>query len=334
MSRVLITGGAGFIGYHLAKRLSEQNHTVVVCDNFLNGKLDDELQDLLEKYNNCELVNCDLTNKEDLKKLGGNYDYVYHLAALVGVKYAIEIPERVLRDNVVSTINILDWFLGSESERILFTSSAETYSIITEHYTLPIPTSEDVPLIIDDVFNPRYSYKVSKIMGELLFINYARAHDMNMSILRYHNIYGPRMGFVHVIPELSMRILRRENPFQLYEPSQTRAFCYVGDAVEATIKVADSEMASSEIINIGSDTEEITIGDLAAKLFEISGFSPVVKPLPPPLGSPDRRCPDISKLRSMTKFEPKISLDEGLKRTFQWYRRYFERNEVMSKCKQ
>lgn len=323
---MLITGGAGFIGYHLAKCLSKQNHTVTICDNFLTGKLDNELQDLLEKHSNCELVNCDLTNKEELKKLGGSYNYVYHLAALVGVEYATEVPEKVLRDNILSTINILDWFLESESERILFSSSCETYSASIEHYILPIPTPEDVPLIIDDAFNPRYSYKASKILGELLFINYARAHNIHMSIMRYHNVYGPRMGFKHVIPELSMRILNRENPCKLYSPNQSRAFCYVEDVVEATIKVAESEKASSEIINIGHDAEEISMSDLALKLFKIAGFFPAIKPLPPPPGSPDRRCPNIDKLRSMTRFEPKVSLDEGLRRTFQWYQRYFERS--------
>ncbi|MFC1992241.1 NAD-dependent epimerase/dehydratase family protein [Chloroflexota bacterium] len=324
MSRILITGGAGFIGYHLAKRLSEQNHTVIICDNFLRGKLDNDLQDLLEKYDNCELVNCDLANKEGLKNLGGSYNYVYHLAALMSVKYATEMPEKVLRDNVLSTINILDWFLESKSGRILFSSTSETYSAAIEHYTLPIPTPEDVPLIIDDAFNPRYSYKASKILGELLFINYARAHNINMSIMRYHNIYGPRMGFEHVISELSMRILNQENPFKLYSPNQSRAFCYVEDAVDATIKVAESEKASSEIINIGNDAEEISISTLASKLFKVAGFFPEVEPLPSPPGSPDRRCPAINKLRDVTGFKPKIALDEGLPRTFEWYRKHYE----------
>ena len=322
--KILITGGAGFIGYHLCKQLAREGHEIVICDNFFRGKLDNDLKTLLESHDNCKLLECDFTNKDEVKKLDSGYDYIYHLAAIMSVKYANEIPEKVLTANILSTINILDWFVESGNGRILFSSTSEVYAGSAKYYNLPIPTPENVPLSIEDVFNPRYSYAGSKILGELLFINYARAYDIDMRIVRYHNIYGPRMGFEHVIPQLSMRTLRRENPFNIFGIEQTRAFCYVDDAVDATMRVMASEKTRAEIINIGNDREEILISDLAQKLFQISNFHPTIEPLPAPKGSTERRCPNIDKLRQLTDFDPTISLNEGLLKTFEWYRRHFE----------
>jgi UDP-glucose 4-epimerase/UDP-glucuronate decarboxylase len=328
--KILITGGAGFIGYHLCRRLAKEGHEITICDNFSRGKLDNDLKTLLESYDNCKLLECDLANKDEVKKLGRGYDYIYDAAAIVSVKYANEIPEKVLKANILSTINILDWFVETGNGRILFSSTGEVYAGSAKCYNLPIPTPENVPLTIEDVFNPRYSYAGSKILGELLFINYARAYGIDMRIVRYHNIYGPRMGFQHVIPELSMRILRRENPCKIYGTNQTRAFCYVDDAIEATIRLMASEKARAEIINIGNDKEEILISALAQKLFEIGNFHPTIEPLPAPGGSTERRCPNIDKLRKLTGFDPAISLREGLLETFDWYRKHFEATSNVS----
>jgi UDP-glucose 4-epimerase/UDP-glucuronate decarboxylase len=314
---ILITGGAGFIGYHLAKRLVASGHRVTLLDNFFRGKADSELKSLLKHEDCCELVTGDLTGVEVFEKLHHDYSQVYHLAALMSVKYATEIPHKMLRDNIISTINILDWFAKKGTGKILLSSTSETYS--TGIHPLPVPTPENVPLVIDDVFNPRYSYKGSKIVSEMLFASYARAYNIDMSIVRYHNIYGPRMGYEHVIPELSVRILNREEPFKVFSPEQTRAFCYVEDAIDATLKVMSCPQARSQIVNIGNDTEEIKIKDLAVRLLDIAGYHPAVEYLPPPSGSPDRRCPDINKLKKLTGFQPAVSLNEGLSRTFMWY---------------
>jgi len=321
----LITGGAGFIGYHLASNLLDNGARVTLLDNFSRGKADADLKALLKQGNHCKMVMGDLTEKETLKSLGDDYDLVYHLAALMSVKYATEIPHRMIRDNILSTINVLDWFSERRKGRILLSSTSETYS--TGIYPLPVPTSENVPLIVDDVFNPRYSYKGSKILSEMLFANYAKAFSIDMTIVRYHNIYGPRMGYEHVIPELSMRILRREDPFKVYSPGQTRAFCYVDDAVDATIKVMSCPKAASQIINVGNDSEEIRIGELVLKLLNMVDYHPTVEFLPPPPGSPDRRCPDIGKLKGLTDFSPRVALDDGLLKTYRWYEARYKEEE-------
>ncbi|MFC2070982.1 NAD-dependent epimerase/dehydratase family protein, partial [Chloroflexota bacterium] len=274
MKNILVTGGAGFIGFQVSRHLAKEGHAVTICDNLSRGRLDNELQQFLDNHENCRFINCDLTDKSQMAKLGSGYDYVYHFAAIIGVIYTNEIPEKVLKTNTLITINLLDWFIENKCSKILFSSTSEVYAGSAKCYDLPIPTPENVPLTIEDVYNSRYSYAGSKILGELLFINYARAYDIDMSIVRYHNVYGPRMGFEHVIPELSMRIMKREDPFKLYGPEQTRAFCYIDDAVRATIKIMETPQAKLEIFNIGNDAEEIQIRHLASKLLEIADFSP------------------------------------------------------------
>lgn len=128
------------------------------------------------------------------------------------------------------------------------------------------------------------------------------------------------MGFVHVIPEFSLRLLRNENPFKIYGSEQTRTFCYVDDAVASTIGVMESDGANFEVVNIGDDKNEIIIKDLARKLFEIADYYPEIEDMPSPIGSINRRCPTIAKLKKLVGYSPKVNLDEGLFRTYNWYK--------------
>lgn len=318
MARVLITGGAGFIGYHLARDLVSRGYTVTLIDNLFRGRQDAELLGLLNNQS-VSLVPLDLTIQGALASLTESYDQVYHLAAVNGTRYFYEMPHEVLRVNLLTTINLLDWLSQGRGEKVLFASSSETYSGSQRLLDIPIPTPENVPLAIDDIFNPRFSYAASKIAGELLFIHYARKYGFKMSIVRYHNVYGPRMGFEHVIPQLTERILRREDPLALHGSRNSRSFCYVTDAVEASARVMENATTDGKVLNVGNDKEEITILELAKRLVEISNFHPQVVELPAPPGSTDRRCPDISAIRALTGYEPKVSLDAGLKETFAWY---------------
>ncbi|MEK6946967.1 MAG: SDR family NAD(P)-dependent oxidoreductase [Nanoarchaeota archaeon] len=323
LKRVLITGGAGFIGFHLARNLANQEYDVTIADNLFRGKMDSELKNLISNKN-VSFIQCDLTKIKDLKKLGYSYDYVYHLASINGTKYFYEIPHIVLKVNMLCAINILDWFLNNKNKnkKILFSSSSETYAGTLRRYGIKIPTREDVPLTIEDVKNPRWSYGGSKIIGELLFTNYAKKNNFRMSIVRYHNIYGERMGFEHVIPQFCLRILDKEIPFKIFGGTETRAFCYFSDAIRATQMVMEEDGADGEIINIGNSDEEITMKDLAIKLFKISKVNPKLYIKKAPKGSVTRRCPNISKLNRLTGFTPKVNLDEGLKKTFEWYKEY------------
>ncbi|MBU0662309.1 MAG: SDR family NAD(P)-dependent oxidoreductase [Candidatus Diapherotrites archaeon] len=318
----LVTGGAGFIGLHLSAALAEQNKAVTIADNLSRGKMDPELK-LLAERDNVEFIEADLTNPAGLMKLGKpeNFDFVYHLAAINGTRYFYEKPEQVLRVNILSAINILDWFSAQKKNRskIVFSSSSEAYAGGVSLGVSKIPTPETAPLVIEDVTNPRWSYGGSKIAGELLFMNYARHYGFPLSIVRYHNIYGPRMGNDHVIPEFIMRAAKDENPFKIQGGEQTRAFCFVDDAVRATILVAESEKTNNEIIHIGNNLEEIKISELAKKIIAAAGSNAEIETTDMPEGSVMRRCPDITKLRTLTGYEPGIMLDAGLKKTAEWY---------------
>lgn len=317
--KVLVTGGAGFIGYHLAKSLAEEEYEVTLCDNLFRGKMDSDLKALCE-LGNVKFINCDLTRRDDLDRLGKNYEQIYHLAAINGTKYFYEMPQTVLRVNILALINLVDWLSETNCGKILFSSSSEVYAGTARAFGVPVPTPEDVCLTVDDVYNPRLSYAGSKIIGELFLINCAKMYNFDMTIVRYHNIYGPRMGYEHVIPEFCMRIISKDDPFRIYGADPSRAFCYVDDAVRATKLLMESKKANNKIIHVGNPREEITIMDLANRMFSLFSFHPSVEVLPSPQGSVSRRCPDISKLTRLTDYEPKVDLVQGLRQTFHWYR--------------
>ena len=323
MKKVLVTGGAGFIGYHLSKHLAKEGNEVTIVDNLFRGKMDNELKELIG-MENVKYIGADLTDYNSFEKLDVYFDYVYHLAAINGTRYFYEIPNKVLRTNILSTINILDWFVKSECKKILFSSSSETYAGAMRKSRLPIPTPEDVPLCIEDVKNSRWSYAGSKIIGELLFINYAKKYDFNMTIVRYHNIYGPRMGYEHVIPEFLLRIYKKMDPFPVYG-NTSRAFCYIDDAIEATELVMKNKNCNGEVLNIGNDLEEINMVDLAKTMFKILNYNAKIDIKSTPEGSVDRRCPNINKLKTLTGYKPKISLKEGIELTHKYYHRYFKK---------
>ncbi len=232
-------------------------------------------------------------------------------------------PEKLLKINILSTINFLEWISNTNCKNIAFSSSSEVYAGTISRYHEQIPTPETVPLCIDDIFNPRFSYGGSKIIGELLMINYTKKFDMTCKIIRYHNIYGPRMGYEHVIPEFCTRILKQEDPFKIYGGNQTRAFCYVDDAVKASVMIMEKSGNQTEIFHVGNEDGEITIQTLADKLFSIVKFHPKVEKLPPPQGSVERRCPLTTKLKNLG-FTPIVKIEEGLEKTFSWYKSNFE----------
>lgn len=317
---MLVTGGAGFIGFFLAKHLADTEQQVTICDNLFRGKEDDEFKRLLERKN-VTFVRADLTKPEHLIKLDTHYDHVYHLAAINGTKYFYEIPHTVLRVNTLSAINILDWFVESKSKKILFSSSSETYAGLTNAVPFQYPTPEDVPLGVADLFNPRWSYGGSKLLGELLFANYAKQFKRRMSIVRYTNVYGPRMGHEHVVSEFIGRILRKESPFKIFGAEPTRTFCYVTDAVRATQLVMESEKTDGRVLNIGSDAEELPIIELAKRMFTLFNYHPTVELHPAPLGTAKRRCPNIARLKALG-FQNKVKLDDGLRETYAWYKEH------------
>lgn len=322
MTKVLITGGAGFIGYHLARRLAEQGQEIVIADNFFRSRNDADLQALLEKPN-VKLLEADLTQKESWEKVGEGYDYVYHLVGINGTELFYKIPHEVLRIGVSTTMNVLDWFHtknGKPNAKILYTSSNEAYASALEAFgKLPFPTPENVPLVIADTYNPRWSYGGQKLIGELFFIHYSKAYDFRMSIVRPHNFYGPRAGYQHVIPEVVGRIAQKVEPFPIFGTDETRSFCYIDDAVEAIQTVMESEKTDGGTYHIGTHIET-GIQELVEKIFEITGRKPAKVDIKnSPEGSVKRRLADVSKIKRDTGWEAKTKLEEGLKKTIEWY---------------
>ena len=323
--KVLITGAAGFIGCHLSRRLldSEEEIELTLVDNLQRGKLDKDFQDILNDKR-VMFLTFDLTDPDAYRKLGGGYDHVYHLAAVNGTKLFYAIPQEVLRVNTLSLVYMLEWFRKENAQgKLCFTSSNEAYAGgLIAFGQLPLPTPEKVPLVIEDTYNPRWSYAATKLVGELFLIHYAKAYDFRALIVRPHNFYGPRAGYDHVIPELSLRIAERQDPFVLYGTDDTRTFCYIDDAVRAMQLLMNSSKTDGqpiETVHIG-DVDEISMGDLAEKMFSVAGWHPKeldVKSSPP--GSVKRRLGDIGKLQSITGWKPEISLNEGLKRTYEWH---------------
>jgi nucleoside-diphosphate-sugar epimerase len=317
--KVLVTGGAGFIGYHLARRLADQENTVVVSDNLSRGAEDSAFAELLRR-DNVSFIRGDLTDAEEMRDLGERYDLVYHLAAVNGTRNFYEVPHLVLRNNLLSLVNVLEWLRNGGGARLIWTSSSEVCAGTVSLGQAPIPTPEDVALTIQDISNPRFSYAASKIAGESLCLHYAKAYGLSVTVVRPHNIYGPRMGHDHVIPQFISRVLRREDPFRVFGGEQSRAFCFVDDMVRGLELAAGSEAAAGEIVNIGNDREEVRIIDLAERMFDLFDFHPQVDEVPAPAGSVHRRCPDITKARRLFDYSPEVSLEVGLPRTCDSYR--------------
>ncbi|KAA0205807.1 SDR family NAD(P)-dependent oxidoreductase [Candidatus Uhrbacteria bacterium] len=326
MKKILITGGAGFIGSHLARHLlADPQNVLIITDNLQRGRMDADLTSLLERdKDRVRFIQADLTDKAAWDAFDTDVDHLYHLAAINGTKHFYKIPHEVLRINILTLMHALDW-AGSLSKKpkVLFTSSNEAYAGgLSAFNQLPIPTPEQVPLVIEDVYNPRWTYASTKLIGEQFVIWYAKHHGFSAVIVRPHNFYGPRAGYDHVIPEFSERIMKRTEPFEIFGADDTRTFCYITDAVRAMQMIMDHPVTDGDEVHtfhIG-DREEINIRGLAEKLFRSAGWTPSeIKIHPSPAGSVKRRLADISKTCSLIGWEPEVSLDHGLHLTYEWY---------------
>jgi UDP-glucuronate decarboxylase len=314
---VLLLGGAGFIGTHLARRLVADGQRVTIVDDFSRGRDDADLA-ALKAHPFVDVLSGDLTSPGTWAALPSGWDQIYLLAAVVGVRNVESDPSRVLRVNTLAALHLLDWV--APGEKVFFASTSEVYAGGVDAGIVEVPTAEPAPVMIADVRSPRFAYAISKLLGEAAFVHGARAKDISAVVGRFHNVYGPRMGADHVIPEMSLRALRGEDPFRVWGADQRRAFCYVDDAVEAMLRLMDTPAAAGEIVHIGDDSAETNIGDLAKLVLRVAGTSPELAAMPAPAGSVARRCPDLARLRSLTGYEPAVSLEDGVQRTFDWYR--------------
>ena len=318
--KILITGGTGFIGAHLAQHAATEGHTVHICDNNARGKQDGFVNSLIETAG-IEFFQLDLTQKEDVQQLETDYDTVFHLAAINGTENFYKIPYTVMDVAITSTMLLLEHFKNAKA-KFIFTSSSEVYAGTVNRDPAQIPTSEDVACTIEDVVNPRFSYGGSKLACEILINSFAEQHGIDYQIIRYHNIYGPRMGTKHVMPQFIRRAMEGESPFKIYGANQTRAFCYVDDATRATLSLALADVPAG-VYHIGNSEEEVEIIEVAKIVTEWYNLGDNFDIHSPPVGSVQRRCPNTKKLQDAIGFEPTIALKEGLNITISWYNEWF-----------
>lgn len=323
MTKILITGGAGFIGYNISKILSENSKNQIdIVDDLSKGKCDYEFRELI-KNENVNFFKLDLTDLDSYTQLKTYYDQIYHLAAVVGVGNVMENPVKTLKVNSLSTIYLLEHIKEMKNNpKVLFTSSCENYSVTLQRFDLEIPTREDVPLCIDDIYNPRWTYAISKILGELACIHYSDLYNFKTTIVRYHNVYGPRMGESHVIPEFILRLKKDNKTMEMYGGYQYRSFCYARDAAEMTINLMNTSLSDNKVVNVGSD-ECFKISSIAENLCEIMEISPEFIEKKAPKGSIDRRMPDLSLIKSLGCYESETPFNEGIKQTFEWYNKRY-----------
>lgn len=323
--KTLLLGGGGFIGCAIANHLLwETKYKLTIADNFFRqgGEPDQHIKDL--EKSGVKIVSSDFTDPRSFEALD-HFDQVYMLASVVGVDYVNSIPHEIIRINSMLILNTLEWIKTRGCGRALFSSTSEAYAGAVEKFDYRIPTSEEVPLVIKDISHPRFTYAVTKMLGESGFLNYSSKLDFDSVIVRYHNVYGPRMGFKHVIPHLAQRFTDGEDPFKIYGYDQTRSFNFVDDAVLGTV-LAMEKGGSGEIYHIG-DTTEITIEQLVRFVGKIFNFKGVYENAPTYPGSVARRCPDIKKACNELGYSPKVDWKIGVEKTINWYRNY------LSSCK-
>jgi UDP-glucose 4-epimerase len=317
VSRALVTGGCGFIGSHLARRLVADGWEVDLLDDFSRAAHDEDLRALLEAPG-VRLVERDLREPGALDGLGP-HELVFHLAAMLGVANVLEHPYETLRDNNAMLVTVLEWARGqSAPPRLVFASTSEIYAGTLEEGLLPVPTPEEVPIVVPPRERPRTSYMLSKLYGEALCL----AAGVPVTIVRPHNFYGPRMGMSHVIPELLGRAHAAPDggTLEVYSVDHRRTFCFIDDAVELVLRAALAPEAEGRALNAGAQEPECTIREVAEVVCRTVGKTLEILPQPPTPGSPERRAPDLTAMTEATGYTPAVGLEEGVRRTYDWYR--------------
>lgn len=297
---VLITGGAGFIPSSLADRLLlEAGTKVVLADNFLTGK-----QSNIPQHPNCKFVHCDVNKYDEIAPIFSSYqfDYVFHYAAVVGVKRTLENPIMVL-DDIQGIKNILDLSKRTGVRRVFYASSSEVYG-----EPVHLPQHE-----ITTPLNSRLPYAVVKNVGESYFRSYQQEYGLDYTIFRFFNTYGPKQSTDFVMSKFIDAALKNEDITVYGDGSQTRTFCYIDDNIEACANAMWKDQIVNDVVNIGND-KLTTICQLAETIIRLTGSQSKIVHLPPlPDGDMTRRQPDISRMQTLLS-RPQITLEEGIQK--------------------
>jgi UDP-glucose 4-epimerase len=322
MAKYLIIGGAGFIGAHLAKSLALRGERVDILDNFSRGVRDPFLAEI-EAMPSVRLLKADMLDVSTPACIGIDYSVIFQFAAIIGVRHVLEWPYDVLHKNVLIQAQALEVARRQKTlERLVFASTSEVYAGSLLHMAMPIPTPETVPLALTDLAQPRTSYMLSKLYGEAM----CQQAGVPFTIVRPHNIYGPRMGMSHVIPELLKKAHHAsiDGELPVYSVNHRRTFCYIDDAVQLLRLAAESPKCRQATLNIGNQAPEISMGELAELVILAVGKPLTIKPLPETSGSPLRRCPDMASTTERTGYTAHVGLEAGIRATYQWYRPFLD----------
>jgi nucleoside-diphosphate-sugar epimerase len=317
--RVLITGGAGFVGSHLAEALLDRGDEVFVLDNLSTGSIHNiaHLKDHARFHYTIESI----TNEPLLAELVDRADTIVHLAAAVGVKLIVEAPVHTIETNVHGTEVVLK-HASKKKKLVIIASTSEVYGKSAE-----VPFREDADLVLGPTAKHRWAYACSKMIDEFLALAYWKERKLPVIIVRLFNTVGPRQTgqYGMVIPNFVRQALAGEAITVFGDGTQSRSFTYVGDVVRGMVALMDEPRAVGQVFNIGNGTE-ITIGDLALKVKALTDSSSAIVRVPYDqayeAGFEDmpRRVPDITKVRDLVGYEPTVELDEILTRVIEYFR--------------
>lgn len=308
--RVLITGGAGFIGSWLCEWLVKSNARVVCLDNLYTGRTEN-IAHLLGKKN-FKFTKCDV----DAGVPDESFDYIIHGASIPAPDNYAQRPVEAMLPNSVGLLNLLE-NARKHGSVLLYTSTSEVYGDAEV-----IPTPEAYHGKVNPV-GVRSCYDEAKRFGEALCMAYHREYGVKVKIARIFNTYGPRMDpearYARVIPRFIIQALKGE-PITVHgDGKQTRSFCYISDMVVGLLKMLESRKCEGEVVNLGRP-QETSIIELANLIRKLTGSSSPIVHQPPRPEDPKRRCPDISKARRLLEWEPTVPLEEGLKQTINWFK--------------
>jgi nucleoside-diphosphate-sugar epimerase len=308
--RILVTGGAGFIGSHLVESLVENGHQVTVVDNFLTGRPENVAH--LVRTGRCRLVEHDVTRPFDSPD--GPPDIVFHLASPASPEDYSRYPVETMLVNSLGTYNLLE-LARAAGARFILASTSEVYGDPEIH-----PQPETYWGHVNPV-GPRAAYDEGKRFAEALTVTYHRKYGLDVRIVRIFNTYGPRnrVDDGRVVPNFIRQALRNE-PLTVYgDGAQTRSFCYVSDLVKGLLKVGFGHGLAGEVFNLGNDDERPVI-EVARLVKTLTGTPAPIVFLPPRPEEIGRRRPDLTKARKVLGWSPAVGLEEGLRRTIAWYR--------------
>ncbi|HUV40947.1 MAG TPA: SDR family NAD(P)-dependent oxidoreductase [Sedimentisphaerales bacterium] len=309
--RVLVTGGAGFIGSHLAETLLQNGHQVRVVDNLSTGSLENIRS--FKDHPAFTFTEGDICNAELMSKMTEQSDAVYHLAAAVGVKLIADTPVRTIETNITGTTVVLE-AANKLGKKVFIASSSEVYG-----KNEAVPFAEEDDIVLGSTTLSRWSYACSKAIDEFLGLAFHQQYNLEVIIGRFFNTVGPRQTgrYGMVVPRFVQSALKNE-PIDIYGTGrQKRCFCYVGDVVDAIISLVNCRQAVGKVYNIGS-TEEISINGLADKIIKMTGskskkqYVPYETAYGRPIEDMMRRVPNIERIKNMVGWQPRTSLAEML----------------------